>query len=51
MQYLMNQYIEMKNNSINLDISVNNIEKIKYLQYSAEGVKVYFITLIYQKKF
>ena len=42
MQYLMNQYIEMQNNSINLDIAVNNIEKIKSLQYSADGVKVYF---------
>ena len=42
MQYLMNQYIEMQNNSINLDIAVNNIDKIKDLQYSAEGVKVYF---------
>ena len=42
MQYLMNQYIEMQNNSINLDIAVNNIEKIKSLQYSADGVKVFF---------
>ena len=38
----MNQYIEMQNNSINLDIAVNNIEKIKSLQYSADGVKVFF---------
>ena len=42
MQYLMNQYIEMQNNSINLDIAVNNIEKIKALKYSDDGVKVYF---------
>ena len=42
MQYLMNQYIEMQNNKINLDIAVNNIEKIKSLKYSDEGVKVYF---------
>ena len=34
MQYLMNQYIEMQNNKINLDIAVNNIEKIKSLKYS-----------------
>ena len=42
MQYLINQYVEMQNNKINLDIAVNNIEKIKGLQYSADGVKVYF---------
>ena len=42
MQYLMNQYIEMQNNKINLDIAVNNIEKIKALKYSDDGVKVYF---------
>ena len=42
MQYLTNQYVEMQNNKINLDIAVNNIEKIKGLQYSADGVKVYF---------
>jgi hypothetical protein len=42
MQYLMNQYIEMQNNSINLAIAVNNIEKIKGLQYNSDGVKVYF---------
>ena len=42
MQYLMNQYIEMQNNKINLDIAVNNIEKIKSLNYSDDGVKVYF---------
>ena len=42
MQYLMNQYIEMQNNKINLDIAVNNIEKIKSLKYSDDGVKVYF---------
>ena len=42
MQYLMNQDLEMQNNKINLDIVVNNIEKIKSLKYSDEGVKVYF---------
>ena len=42
MQYLMNQYVEMQNNKINLDIAVNNIEKIKHLKYSDDGVKVYF---------
>ena len=42
MQYLTNQYIEMQNNKINLDIAVNNIEKIKSLKYSDDGVKVYF---------
>ena len=42
MQYLMNQYIEMQNNSINLDIAVGNIEKIKSLKYNDDGVKVYF---------
>ena len=38
----MNQYIEMQNNKINLDIAVNNIEKIKILNYSDNEVKVYF---------
>ena len=42
MQYLMNQSIEMQNNSINLNIVVNNIEKIKCLKYNDDGVKVYF---------
>ena len=42
MQYLMNQYIEMQNNKINLDIALNNIEKIKSLKYNDDGVKVYF---------
>ena len=42
MQYLMNQYIEMQNNKIHLDIAVNNIEKIKSLKYSDDGVKAYF---------
>ena len=42
MQYLMNQYIEMQDNSINLDIAVGNIEKIKSLKYNDDGVKVYF---------
>ena len=42
MQYLMNQYILIQNNKINLDIAVNNIEKIKSLKYNDEGVKVYF---------
>ena len=38
----MNQYILIQNNKINLDIAVNNIEKIKSLKYNDEGVKVYF---------
>ena len=42
MQYLMNQYIELQNNSINVDIAINTIDKIKNLQYNAEGVKVFF---------
>ena len=42
MQYLMNQYIELQNNSINVDIATNTIDKIKNLQYNAEGVKVFF---------
>jgi hypothetical protein len=42
MQYLMNQYIELQNNAINVDIAVNTIDKIKSLQYSPEGVKVFF---------
>ena len=42
MQYLSDQYIQMQNNKINLDIAINNIEKIKSLKYSDEGVKVYF---------
>ena len=42
MQYLMSQYIEMQNNKINMDIAVNNIEKIKSLKYNDDGVKVYF---------
>ena len=42
MQYLMNLLVEMQNNSINLAIAVNNIEKIKSLQYNSDGVKVYF---------
>ena len=42
MQYLSNQKIEMQNNSINLNIVVNNIEKIKCLKYNDDGVKVYF---------
>ena len=42
MEYLMNQYIELQNNSINVEIAKNIIDKIKSLQYSAEGVKVFF---------
>ena len=42
MQYLMDQYVKMQDNSINLDIAVNNIDKIKALQYNDDGVKVYF---------
>ena len=42
MQYLTTQYVEMQNNKINLDIALNNIEKIKALKYSDDGVKVYF---------
>ena len=42
MQYLMDQYIKMQGNSINLDIAVNNIDKIKSLKYNDDGVKVYF---------
>ena len=36
------QYIELQNNSINVEIAKNIIDKIKSLQYSAEGVKVFF---------
>ena len=42
MQYLMTQYIKLQNNSINVDIAINTIDKIKSLQYNREGVKVYF---------
>ena len=38
----MDQYVKMQDNSINLDIAVNNIDKIKSLQYNDDGVKVYF---------
>ena len=40
--YLMDTYVKMQNNRINLDIVLNNIEKIKSLKYSDDGVKVYF---------
>ena len=42
MQYLMDQYVKMQDNNINLDIAVNNIDKIKSLKYNDDGVKVYF---------
>ena len=42
MQYLMDQYVQMNDNSINLDIVVNNIDKLKYLQYNDDGVKIFF---------
>ena len=42
MQYLMAQYVKMQDNNINLDIAVNNIDKLKYLQYNDDGVKVFF---------
>ena len=38
----MDQYVKMHDNSINLDIAVNNIDKIKAFQYNDDGVKVYF---------
>ena len=38
----MDQYVKMQGNSINLDIAVNNIDKIKSLKYNDDGVKVYF---------
>ena len=42
MQYLMAQYVKMQDNNINLDIAVNNIDRLQYLQYNDYGVKVYF---------
>ena len=42
MQYLTNQYVLLNNGSIYVAIAINNIDKIKGLQYNAEGVKVYF---------
>jgi hypothetical protein len=42
MQNLMTQYSELQNNSINIDIAVNNIDKIKSLQYTPEGVRVFY---------
>ena len=39
MQYLMNQYIEMQNKKINLDIAVNNIEKINLLNIEQRVLK------------
>ena len=42
MNYLMDQYVKMQGNNINLDIAGDNIDKIKSLQYNDDGVKVYF---------
>ena len=42
MQYLMAQYVKMQDSNINLDIAVNNIDRLQYLQYNDDGVKVYF---------
>ena len=42
MNNLMTQYSELQNNSINIEIAVNNIDKIKSLQYTPEGVKVFY---------
>ena len=42
MNYLSSLYIELKNSSINVEIATNLIDKIKSLQYNADGVKVYF---------
>lgn len=40
--YLMVKSNEMNQNQINFDIVLNNIDKIKYLCYSENGVQVYF---------
>lgn len=42
LKYLMEKLEEMKNNEINLKIAINNIENIKSLSYSTNGVKIYF---------
>ena len=42
MEYLIGKSNEMKQNEINFEIVLNNIEKIKYLCYSENGVQVYF---------
>ena len=42
MNYLMDQYVKMQGNNINLDVAVDNIDKIKSLQYNDDGVKIYF---------
>ena len=42
MNNLMNQYSELQNNRINIAIATNNIDKIKSLQYTPEGVKVFY---------
>ena len=42
MNYLMDQYVKMQGNNINLDVAVDNIDKIKSLQYNDDGLKIYF---------
>ena len=42
MNNLMTQYSELQNNSINIEIAVNNIDKIKSFQYTPEGVRVFY---------
>lgn len=42
LNYLTEKLAEMKNNEINLKIAINNIENIKSLSYSTNGVKIYF---------
>ena len=42
MEYLVGKSNEMKQNEINFEIALNNIEKIQHLCYSENGVKIYF---------
>jgi len=42
MNYFMEQYVQMQDNRINVDIVVDNIDKIKELKYNDKVVSVYF---------
>ena len=42
LNYLWEKKLENKSTEINLGIAINNLEKIKGLSFSENGVKVYF---------
>ena len=42
MMYLTTLRTEMNQNNINLQILLDNLDKVKHLQYSKNGVQVYF---------